>query len=335
MMDERPPIRYAKAGDVSIAYRVLGGGPIDLVWVHGLAGNVEVDWESPFLVQLYERLASFSRLVIFDKRGVGLSDRNVGAPTLEARMDDVRAVMDAVGSEHAALIGVSEGGPMSLLFAATYPERTDALILYGTMPRVRRDVDFPYGNEMAIETLYRIAADDWGSGGSLAVFAPSLLENERVREFMGREERAWGSPGTVRAFLDTLVGIDVRTVLWTISAPTLVLHARDDVTVPIGNGRWLASHIEHARFVELPGEHLAFAYEPRFADEIESFLTGSHQVTATERVLSTVLFSDIVGSTEQLAAGGDHRWREILDRHDAVVCSRDRGVPREARQIHR
>ncbi len=257
--------------------------------------------------------------MIFDKRGVGLSDRNVGAPTLEERMDDVRAVMVAVGSERAALIGVSEGGPMSILFAATYPERTVALVLFGTMARVRRDLDYPHGNEEAIATLYQIVDRCWGTGESLDVFAPSLLANKRSREFMGREERTSGSPGTVRAFLDTLVGIDVRAVLPAVSVPTLVLHARDDVTVPIDDGRWLADHIEGAHFVELPGKHLAFALEPRFADEIESFLTGQHHSVTTDRVLSTVLFSDIVGSTEQAAAGGDRHWKEILDRHDAVV----------------
>ncbi len=167
-MDDRPPIHYAMAGDVSIAYRVMGEGPLDLVWVHGLAGNLEVDWESPFLVQLYERLASFSRLMILDKRGVGLSDRNVGAPTLEERMDEVRAVMDAVGSERAALIGLSEGGPMSALFAATYPERTVALGLYGTMARARRDIDYPHGNEEAIATLYRIVDRGWGTGARIS-----------------------------------------------------------------------------------------------------------------------------------------------------------------------
>jgi class 3 adenylate cyclase len=257
--------------------------------------------------------------MVFDKRGMGLSDRNVGAPTLEERMDDVRAVMDAVGSERAALIGVSEGGPMSVLFAATYPERTVALVLYGTLARVRRDVDFPHGNEENLAELYRILDDGWGTGESLRQFAPSLMESEPAREFTARVERAAGSPGTMRAFIDTLVGIDVRAVLPTISVPTLVLHASDDITVPIGNGRWLADHIESARFVELPGDHLAIVLDPRFADEIETFLTGRHHAVSTDRVLSTVLFSDIVGSTEQAAAIGDRRWREVLDQHDAVV----------------
>jgi pimeloyl-ACP methyl ester carboxylesterase len=318
MMDDRPPIRYAKAGEVSIAYRVMGEGPLDLVWVPGIAGNLEIEWEDPFRVRLLQRLASFSRLMVFDKRGMGLSDRNVGAPTLEERMDDVRAVMDAVGSDRAALIGVSEGGPMSVLFAATYPERTVALVLYGTAARFRRDVDYPRGAEETFAELYRIFDDGWGTGESLRVFAPSLLENERAREYVGRLERASGSPGTMRAFLDTLVGIDVRAVLPMISVPTLVVHATDDRCVPIGNGRWLAEHILGARFAELSGEHMVFDVD-QFADEVESFLTGRRHAVATDRVLSTVLFSDIVGSTEQAAAVGDRRWREVLDRHDAVV----------------
>jgi class 3 adenylate cyclase len=316
-MDDRPPIHYAQAGDVSIAYRVMGDGPLDLVWVPGLANNMEIEWESPFR-GIYERLASFSRLMIFDKRGMGLSDRNVGAPTLEERMDDVRAVMDAVGSERAALIGVSEGGPMSILFAATYPERTVALVLYGSLARARRDVDYPYGNEECFADLYRVFDDGWGTGESLRVFAPSLVNYAPARELMGRIERASGSPGTMRSIGDNLVGIDVRPVLPTISVPTLVVHMTDDLCVPVANGRWLADHIAGARFVELPGEHIQFDFG-RFSDEIESFLTGGRRPVATDRVLSTVLFSDIVGSTEQAAAIGDRRWREVLDRHDAVV----------------
>ncbi len=265
-----------------------------------------------------QRLASFSRLMVFDKRGMGLSDRNVGAPTLEERMDDVRAVMDAVGSERAALIGVSEGGPMSVLFAATYPQRTVALVLYGTAARARRDVDYPHGGESVTAEWYRIFDDGWGTGESLRVLAPSRLGQAGIREWWGRVERTMGSPNTMRAFLDTLVGIDVRAVLPTISVPTLVLHGTDD-TLPIGNGRWLADHIAGARFVELPGEHITAYVGDRFADEVESFLTGRRHPVATDRVLSTVLFSDIVGSTEQASAVGDRRWREVLDEHDVVV----------------
>jgi class 3 adenylate cyclase len=318
MTDAAPPIRYAKAGEVSIAYRVVGDGPLDLIWVPGLFSNLEIEWENPFYVRLYRRLASFSRFVIFDKRGMGLSDRNVGAPTLEQRMDDVRAVMDAVGSERAALIGVSEGGPMSVLFAATYPERTVALVLYGTLARHRRDTDYPYGNEEMFVPLYRIIDEEWGTGESMQVFARNLIGNERARDFVARMERAAGSPGTMRSFLDTLGAIDVRAALPTISAPTLVMHATDDHAVPIANGRFLAEHIPGARFVEIPGEHMNFDVD-QFADEVEGFLTGQRHAVTTDRVLATVLFSDIVGSTERATALGDRRWRELLDQHDAIV----------------
>jgi class 3 adenylate cyclase len=319
MTDRRAPIRYADAGGVSIAYRVMGDGPLDVVWVPGLASNLEMDLESPAFDRLMRRLASFSRLMTFDKRGVGLSDRNVGAPTLEERMDDVRAVMDAVGSERAALIGISEGGPMSVLFAATYPERTVALVLYGTCARFRSDIDYPHGIEAAMTEMYPIFDDGWGTGESLRLWAPSRLGNPAVREWWGRVERAAGSPHTMRAVFDALLGIDVRAAVPTVSVPTLVLHGSDDLAVPIGAGRWLADHIRDARFVELPGEHITAHVDDRFADEVESFLTGRRHAVATDRVLSTVLFSDIVGSTEHAAAVGDRRWREILDQHDAIV----------------
>jgi class 3 adenylate cyclase len=318
-MNHVTPVRYASAGGVNIAYRVMGDGPLDLVWVPGLASNLEIDFEYPAFVHLMRRLASFTRLMVFDKRGMGLSDRNVGAPTLEERMDDVRAVMDAVGSERAALIGFSEGGPMSILFAATYPQRTVALVLYGTLARARADVDYPHGADAHIADMYRIVDEGWGTGESLRRFAPSLLGNARIRESWGRVERAAGSPNTMRAFFDTLVDIDVRAVLPSVSVPTLVLHATDDVAIPIGNARWLADHIRGARFVELPGEHLSAHATDRFADEVESFLTGRRHAVTTDRVLSTVLFSDIVGSTEQAAAVGDRRWREVLDQHDAIA----------------
>jgi pimeloyl-ACP methyl ester carboxylesterase/class 3 adenylate cyclase len=312
------PIRYADANGVSIAYRVIGDGPLDLVFVPGLSGSLEVT-ENPFGDLVFRRLAAFSRLILFDKRGTGMSDRNVGAPTLEERMQDVRAVMDAVGSERAALLGMSEGGPMSVLFAATHPERTAALVLYGTLARARADVDYPHGSDEAFAELYRIFDDGWGTGESLRVFAPSLAGDDQFRELIGRIERLTGSPGTMRALLDTLLGIDVRAVLPTVSVPTLVMHATDDVCVPIGNGRWLAEHIPGARFVEVPGDHITGIGDDRFADEIEAFLTGRRHRIPTDRVLSTVLFSDIVGSTARAAEIGDRRWKELLDRHDALV----------------
>lgn len=334
-LDERPPterarlvgmtagggvseIHYTKTADgYDIAYQVMGDGPLDVVWVPGLAGHLELEWEAPIAL-VYRRLASFARLIRFDKRGVGLSDRNVGAPTLEERIDDVRAVMDAVGSEQAALIGVSEGGPMSILFAATYPQRTVALVLYGTMARPRPDVDYPIGNEESMAALLRIMEESWGTGESLTVFASPLAQHGPSRELMGRLERAMGNPSTLRAMAATLVDIDVRAVVPTITVPTLVIHATDDRCVPLTNGRWLADHILGARMVEIAGEHVVFDYE-RFADEVESFLTGRRQGSTTDRVLLTVMFSDIVGSTERAATLGDRSWKQLLDHHDAVV----------------
>jgi class 3 adenylate cyclase len=207
-----------------------------------------------------------------------------------------------------------------MLFAATYPQRTVALILFGTWARVRRDVDYPFGDEETLAELYRILDDGWGTGESLRVFGPSLLEYEPLREHMGRIERTSGSPGTIRAMLDALADIDVRAVLPMISAPTLVVHTTNDTTVSIDNGRYLADHIAGARFVELPGEHIVFDLN-RFADEVESFLTGRRHpiTTAADRVLATVLFTDIVSSTEHAAALGDRRWRALIDQHDTVV----------------
>ena len=317
-MTQLPPIRYAKTGEIDIAYRVLGSGPLDLVFVPGLISNLEIEWEDHVKAPLYRRLATFARLITFDKRGMGLSDRSVGAPTLEERMDDVRAVMDAVGSERAALIGASEGGQMTMLFAATYPERTAALVLFGTLAGARPAEGFPHGNESVITELYRILDDGWGTGASAKVFAQSLQDHPGFRELLGRIERASGSPRTIRKIVDGLASSDVRAALPTISAPTLVVHATDDLAVPIDNGRWLADHIDGARFVEIPGEHVVFDAD-RFGDEVESFLTGRRPATTYDRVLSTVLFSDIVGSTEKASSLGDRQWRQLLDQHDLVM----------------
>jgi len=312
-MDQLPAIRYATAGDLDIAYRVLGSGPLDLVWVPGLISNLDIEWEDRVRAPLYRRLASFSRLITFDKRGMGLSDRSVGAPTHEERMDDVRADMDAVGSERAALIGHSEGGLMSILFAATYPERTAALILFGTTARMTNAPGYPHG--AAISEIRRIVDDGWGTGSSAEVFAFAMRDHPRLREHLGRIERASGSPRTITAIVDSIVGSDLRGALPAVSAPTLVIHTIDDRIIPIGSGRWLADHIAGAGFVEIPGGHVVFDGD-LFADEVESFLTGGRRVTTTDRVLSTVLFSDIVGSTEAASTLGDQKWRELLDQHD-------------------
>jgi class 3 adenylate cyclase len=313
-----PEVRYAKAGAVNIAYRVMGEGPLDVVWVPGMFSNLEVEFENPLRVAFFERLASFCRLMLFDKRGMGLSDRDVGAPSVEERMDDVRAVMDAVGSERAALVGTSEGGPISIVFAATYPERSIALVLFGTLARARRDIDYPYGADETLAKLYRIYDGAWGTGESLSVYAPSLYHDELARDAVGRMERASGSPGSMRAFLDTLLSIDVRSVLPMLTLPTLVIHCADDTAVPIGNAHFLAEHIPGARLIEIQGDHGVFD-EDRFVAEVEPFLTGRQAQPRTDRVLATVLFTDIVGSTEHTVSMGDRRWRELLDAHDHLI----------------
>lgn len=231
-------------------------------------------------------------------------------------MDDVRAVMDAVGSERAAILGHSEGGLMSTLFAATYPERTAALILFGTFAKSTRAVGYPYGAE--VSEIRRIVDNGWGTGSSAEVFAHALKDHPRVRSHLARIERACGSPRTITAIIDSIVGSDLRAALLAISAPTLVIHTTDDRAVPIGKGRWLADHIDGARFVEMPVEHVLFDADV-FADEVESFLTGGPRVVTTDRVLSTVLFSDIVGSTETASLLGDQKWRELLDQHDMLT----------------
>jgi len=314
--DPLPPIRYTQAGDVDIAYRVVGDGPIDLVWVPGLISNLEIEWEDHVKGDLYQRLAGFSRLITFDKRGMGLSDRSVGAPTLEERMDDVRAVMDAVGSERAALIGNSEGGFMTQLFAATYPERTAALILFGTGPRSEPAPDYPIAS--AMEGVRRIVENGWGTGSSAEIFASTLKDHPLVRETLGRIERAAGSPRTIMAIVDAVTRGDVRSAAPMISAPTLVVHCRDDKVIPLEASQWLVDHIEGAQYVEIDGEHVVYD-TGRFVEEVEAFLTGDRPAAPVERVLSTVMFSDIVGSTEKAAAMGDRQWRELLDQHDRLV----------------
>jgi pimeloyl-ACP methyl ester carboxylesterase/class 3 adenylate cyclase len=309
--------RYAKSGDINIAYQVVGEGPLDLVLVPGWVSHVEFAWTEPSFAAFLHRLASFSRLIILDRRGTGMSDRVASMPTLEQRMDDVRAVMDAAGSERAALFGISEGGPMCCLFAATYPERTRALILYGTIATGKRDASYPWGlTEEQVDQLLALIERDWGTGFSVQLFAPSIAgDPEQVKEW-ARFERMAASPGAARMLIQLLLQTDVREVLPTIRVPTLVLHRTDDQATLVGGGRYLAEHIPGARYVELPGQdHFAWVGDSAgIISEAEEFLTGSRQVADTERVLATVLFIDIVGSTEKAAALGDRRWRELLQR---------------------
>jgi pimeloyl-ACP methyl ester carboxylesterase len=323
----QPETRYARSGDVWIAYQVVGEGRFDLVFVSPYLTHVELQWTLPGFADTLASLASFARLIRFDKRGVGMSDRVSGAPTLEARMDDVRAVMDAAGSKRAALFGVSEGAPMSLLFAATYPERTAALVLRSAVPRTMWAPDYPWGRT---EDEYRQALER-----DLRLFGTREQATEVVRtlgRFDDNETRAlvdyfrWsGSPGSVEALARMNREIDVRHVLPAIRVPTLVMHGRDDEVVPVEVGRYVADRIPGARLIELPETgHLALRGSGAIENEIERFLTevwegGGWEETEPDRVLSTVLFTDIVRSTERAAELGDRAWRELLERHHAVV----------------
>lgn len=314
--------KYARSGDISIAYQVLGDGPFDLVFVPGFVSHLEQQLEESRSARFYEQLASFSRLIRFDKRGTGLSDRTVPIPTLEQRMDDVRAVMGAVGSQRAALFGISEGGPMSVLFAATYPERTTALVLYGSFARAAWAPDYPWGRT-AEERETRIAAmrEAWGTGVLPTAFAPSLATDPAYVEWCATFERQSASPGAVEALLRMNGEIDARHVLDAIRVPTLVLHRTGDRVVRVEHGRYIAERVAGAEYVELAGDdHTPFAGDTdRLVNEVEEFLTGVRHAAEPDRVLATVLFTDVVGATERATALGDRQWRDLLSRHHAMV----------------
>ena len=309
--------RYAKSGDLHIAYQVVGSGAIDLVLVPGFVSHVEGSWEEPSYGRFLERLSSFARLIRFDKRGTGLSDRGTDIPTLEERMDDLRAVMEAAGSQRAAVLGVSEGGAMSALFAATFPERTSALVLYGTFAEFRSWVPSPEH----MERFIRAIDENWGTGSSLPRFAPSVAQDDQFRHWWARQERLGASPGAAMALMRMNSEIDVRHILPTIRVPTLVLHRTGDVTVNVEAGRYQAAHIPGAKYVELSGvDHLPYVGNAdAVLDEIEEFLTGVRPVSAPDRVLATVLFTDMVGSSELAARLGDRRWHDLLQAHHGIV----------------
>jgi pimeloyl-ACP methyl ester carboxylesterase len=313
-------VRYARSGDVNIAFAVVGDGPFDLVLVPGFISHLELDWEEPRYAHFLERLASFSRLILFDKRGTGLSDRPSGLPDLETRMDDVRAVMDAVGTERAALFGYSEGGPMSCLFGATYPERTAALVLYGTYAK-RRDPDEDYPWAPSWEERQRYAEEverEWGRESDLGTMAPSA--DEALTRWWRRRARAAASPGAARDLILMNSQIDVRGVLASIHVPTLVLHRSGDRDSRAAEGRYIAERILGGRFIELAGEdHWPIIDGDQIVDEVEAFLTSRDPVREPNRVLATVLFTDIVGSTQKAIELGDRAWRQVLERHNALI----------------
>ncbi len=311
--------RYAKSGDVHIAYRVFGDGPRDIVLIPGTLSHVELTWELPSNEHLLKRLTAFSRVIVFDKRGQGLSDR-VAEQTLEERIGDVRAVMDAAGSDRATIYGWSEGGAMSLMFAATYPERTSALVLYGTFASVKSE-PFSVTREQW-EQILRDWETHWGEGILLAVNAPSALNDEAMVQRIAQLERASASPGSILALMRANYELDVRHLLPSVRVPTLILHRTGDALVPVAAGRYLAEHIPEARYVEIPGiDHLVLDNETQdvIADEIEEFLTGVRPAPEPDRVLATVLFTDIVGSTERAAEMGDRRWHALLENHNKIA----------------
>ena len=321
--------RYARSGDVAIAFQVVGDGPFDVVFVPGSASHVEFGWDVPSFRRLYERLASFSRLILFDKRGTGMSDGVHGAPSLEERMDDVRAVMDAAGAQRAAVVGVSEGVPMSILFAATYPERAGALCLYGGLARSLWAPDYPWGIP---EARYRREIDEeWARIEDPGFAVPSVRSgcpnaSEDELAAMHRQYRYSATPGAELALAVMNMNIDVRDVLPAISVPTLVLHCTDDPWVDVARGRHVAENIPGSTYVELAGNyHIpALSDVDELCDELERFLgsawaDGAWAEPEPDRVLATILFTDIVDSTEQLTRLGDAGWRDVLERHHAVV----------------
>lgn len=323
-MIDPPPTQYARSGDVHLAYQVVGDGPVDLVLFGTLVSHVEMIWEDPDAADFLERLARVGRLIIFDKRGVGMSDPVApnAHPTLEERLEDVRAVMDAAGSQEAVLLGVSEGAQLGILFATTYPSRTRALVLIGGYAAVRRSDDYPIGIDAQVldETSERMA-QIWGTPQALQPVFPSVLRNPARSEWWAQFLRRSSSPGAAITQIRMNWDSDVRHVLPLVQAPTLVLHARDEKWVRASMGRFLAEHIPGARFVELPGaDHLPYGeLGPRIADAVEEFVTGSRPTAASDRILATVLFTDIVGSTERAAREGDDRWRRLLEGHDRDV----------------
>ena len=314
-----PETRYAKSGDVNIAYQVVGDGPFDLVWVPGWVSHLEWHWEEPSLARFLHRLASFSRLIMLDKRGTGLSDRVSLAelPTLEQRMDDVRAVMDAVGSERAAVMGVSEGGSMCALFAATYPERTSALVLYAA------NAKHP-AHGLTAEQLQPILdafERSWGQPTNTVVWAPSRTHDQQFKEWAARYGRLGASPGAAVALFRMAAEIDISDILPAIRVPTLILHRAGDQAVPVSESRYMAERIPGAKYVELPGmDHFPMAGDSdAILDEIQEFLTGVRPAPEPDRVLATVLFTDIVRSTQRAAELGDRRWHDLLDSYYALA----------------
>jgi class 3 adenylate cyclase len=316
------PVRYAKAGDVHIAYRVFGDGPRDIIMIPGTTSHVELFWDFPPNAHMLKRLSSFARVIVFDKRGQGLSDRVVGEQTLEERTTDVLAVMDAAESKRAAIYGWSEGGAMSLMFSASHPERTEALVLVGAFASMRDGVGAIPAD--TFETLMKQVEEEWGKGVLVATNAPSRRNDAAFVRWWARLERASASPGAIVKLFRANYEIDVRHILPSIRVPTLIFHRTHDSLVPVRAGRYLAETIPGARWVELPGEdHLIQAMDTeildRLLDDVQEFLTGTRQRPEPDRMLATLLMNDIVGSTERAVELGDRTWGDLLNQYYATV----------------
>ncbi len=307
-------VHYAKSGSLSIAYQVTGDGPRDLVLVSGWVSHLDLDWAESRHAHFLDRLGSFARLIRFDKRGTGLSDRPGGLPDLETRMDDVRAVMDAAGSERAVLFGYSEGGPMAILFAATYPARTEALVLYGAYAKRVRSKDYPWAPTAAERAAYAARIEgDWSWGADMQRMCPNA--DAAMAQWWGDRARAAASPGAARALIEMNSRVDVRDVLPAVRVPTLVLHRRGDHDSRAEEGRYIAEHIAGARFIALDGDdHFPSVDPDQILDPVETFVTGSQPVRHADRLLATILFVDIVDSMRRAAALGDKNWTATLTR---------------------
>jgi class 3 adenylate cyclase len=313
--------RYAKSGDLHIAYIVEGDGPVDLMWIPPWISQVEYLWSERSLARVMRRITSFARLITFDRRGSGLSDPFFGAPTIEEQMDDLLAVMDAAGAERVAVFGTLEGGPMAMMFAATYPERVSALVLYATFARATWAPGYEWAWPADVRRRrMEEQVEHWGEGRIVAGVAPSEASDPGFMEWAGRLERLAAAPSTIRRILELIGEFDVRDVLPSIRVPTLIMHRRDDSFIKIEHSRYIAAQIPGARYVELEGEDNMFSIGDSEAllGEIEEHLTGARHVHEPDRMLATVLFTDICDSTRRAAELGDSGWRSLLERHDAL-----------------
>ncbi|MBA2500364.1 MAG: adenylate/guanylate cyclase domain-containing protein [Chitinophagaceae bacterium] len=320
----KPKTRYTKSGDCNIAFQVVGEGPVDIVYIPGWVSNIDMMWTEPRLTEFLTSLAKFSRLILFDKRGTGLSDRVNHLSSLEERMDDIRAVMDAVGSSSAVLFGHSEGGSVSALFAATYPQRTIALILYGVFAKRKYSADYPWGpTDSQRQDFYKLVEESWVAGDmkEFSSIVPSLAEDTKFMDWLAGYFRSSASPSAALDLARMNTEADITDILNTIQVPTLLIYRTGDKDVQIEEGKYLAERITGSKFVELPGEDHLFWADDSYSvlAEIQEFVTGERPNKVFDRILSTILFTDIVNSTNLLSSKGDKKWMQVLEAHNEIV----------------